>query len=249
MSGRYWLACLFGLAGALSGFPVFSQVEGPAASDYFVNRSYAELAALDRGETLVGAIADWRKMSLGAAGGSADILRRKVSELRPNYITEFLAVAPAGGGELERLKAALGGVEGYTSIVYLSKRYNMNFPLFDKMVVRSRMAVPGGEAIESSQHMLPFEDFDARYEYALVGDELRFTSENTGTLRYSGFPAVAKGDMVWSILARRAGARVYVYGVGAMRAFDAFGAARPRMEVSFIGRVESFMRYMFGKMK
>ena len=219
------------------------------SSGFFKNRNADELAALDRGEPLVGAVADWRRMSLGAVGESADILRKKVSELQPNYITEYLAVVPARGGELERLKAALGGVEGYTSIVYLSKRYNVNFPLFDKMVVRSRKAVPGGESIETSQHMLPFEDFDARYEYALEGDELRFTCVNMSTVRYSGFPAVAPGDMVWSILARRSGGRVFVYGVGAMRAFDAFGVARPRLEVAFIGRVESFMGHMFGTMK
>ena len=252
MIRRFRTICIIVSASALiclSG-SVHAEGGGPAgAAGYFANRSAGELAALDRGEIITGKIADWKRMSLGAEGGEADRLRARIADLKPNYIIEFLAEIPAGGGELERLAAALGRVQDYLSMVYHSPRYDKDFPLFDKMVVESRKSAPGGEIIESSQHMQPFEDFEARYEYRLSGDVLSFESENTSELRYSGFSAVRPGRMTWSILARRSEGRLYFYGIGAMQAFDAFGAVRDRLEPSFMGRVEAFMGYMWGKTK
>jgi hypothetical protein len=236
------LVCLSGAAYAEGG-------GATRTAAFFANRSAGELAALDRGEVIAGKLSDWKKMSLGAEGEEAERLRARIADLKPNYVTEFLAEIPAGGGELERLAAALGRVQDYLSMVYHSPRYDKDFPLFDKMVVESRKSAPGGEIIESSQHMQPFEDFEARYEYRLSGDVLSFESENTSELRYSGFSAVRPGRMTWSILARRSEGRLYFYGIGAMQAFDAFGAVRDRLEPSFMGRVEAFMGYMWGKTK
>jgi hypothetical protein len=237
------------LALAWVWIPGSAFAEDPGVQAYFKNRSPEELLALERGDILVGKLSDWRKMGLGASGQAADRLRERIAALRPNYVTEFMAVTQADDGALDRLAAALGDVKDYVTIVYHSKRYDHDFPLFDKMTVRSRKALPGGERIESSQHMMPFEDFDAGYEYSLSGDELYFDSQNSSSLRYGGFSAVKPGDMVWSIYALRSGGSVYFYGIGAMSAFDAFGIVRDRLETSFIGRVESFMRYMYGRMK
>jgi hypothetical protein len=234
---------------ALTDLSGFAAAEGAGAAGFFANRSAEELAALDRGEFIVGKLSDWKKMGLGAPGAEADSLRSRIAGLRPNYITEFLAEIPAKGGELERLAAALGKVQDFKAMVYHSKRYDKDFPLFDKMIVESRASGPGGEVIVSSQHMQPFEDFEARYEYRLSGDILSFESGNTSELRYFGISAVRPGEMTWSILALRSEGRLYFYGVGAMQAFDAFGAARERLEPSFMGRVEAFMGYMWGKTK
>jgi hypothetical protein len=117
------------------------------------------------------------------------------------------------------------------------------------MTIKSRSAIAGGEKVESTQHMQPFEDFDAEDEYSLSGDELFFESLNASTLKYFGHSAVQPHNMVWSIYAIRSGDRCYFYGIGAMGIFDFFGAARDRLEPSFLGRVESFMKYMCGKMQ
>ena len=218
-------------------------------SGFFANRSAEDLAALERGEIISGKLSDWRKMSLGAAGPAAEAVRFRIAALKPNYVAEFLAVAPERSAGLERLASALGDVKEYTSMAYHSPRYDKDFPLFDKMNVESRRAVSGGEHIDASAHMQPFEDFEAGYEYVLAGDELSFSSENRSELRYGGFSAVKPGDMAWCIVARRSGGKAYFYGIGAMRAFDALGLARPRLEPSFDGRVESFMKYMYCKMK
>ena len=99
-------------------------------------------------------------------------------------------------------------------MAYHSPRYDKDFPLFDKMNVESRKAVSGGEHIDASAHMQPFEDFEAGYEYVLAGDELSFSSENRSELRYGGFSAVKPGDMAWCIVARRSGGKAYFYGIG-----------------------------------
>ena len=203
MTRRFRSIWLIALALAvLSGFAA-AEGAGAGAAGFFANRSVEELAALDRGELIVGKLSDWKKMGLGVSGVEADSLRSRIAGLRPNYITEFLAEIPAKGGELERLAAALGKVQDFKAMVYHSKRYDKDFPLFDKMIVESRASGPGGEVIVSSQHMQPFEDFEARYEYRLSGDLLSFESGNTSELRYFGISAVRPGEMTWSILARR----------------------------------------------
>jgi len=82
----------------------FGQEAGAGA--FFKNRSAAELAALDGGQVLVGKLADWRKMGLGATGAAADALRARVTALRPNYVTEFMAVTQSRDDTLDRLKTA-----------------------------------------------------------------------------------------------------------------------------------------------
>lgn len=228
------------LSGTVSG-------QGVGASAFFANRTAEDTAALDRGELLVDRLADWRKMGLGAQGDAAEALRSQIAKLKPNYAIEIMAATKSDDGTLDRLRAALSDVKGYVSIVYLSPKYNATFPLFDTMTIKSRVVTPGGEAIDSTQHMQPFEDFDAHYQYVSSGDELVFSSSNTSTLKYFGYSAVPVGNMIWSIYARRIGNKFYFYGIGAMRVFDFFGAARDRLEPSFMGRVESFMRYMYGK--
>lgn len=244
---RFLALVLAGAALCLSG-PARAVGASAGAGGFFVNRSAEEVAALDRGEIIVGKLADWRAMGLGAAGVHPDALRARIAALKPNYVTEFMAVAPSDSLSLERLDSALRDVEGYLSVPYLSKRYNQVLPFFDKMTITSRKASAGGETIETRQHMLPFEDFDARYDYSLAGDELSYWCQNLSELKYSGFSAVRPGNMIWSLYARRVGDRCYVYGIGATRAFDALGVLRARLEMAIDGRVESFMRYMFAKM-
>jgi hypothetical protein len=235
-------AAAFALGGALAGAQ-----EGAAA--FFQGLSKDELAALDRGEVLVRGADGSGKLALAASGAYPDRFRSRIASLEPNYLTQVMAVVEGGSEGIESLRRSLSDVAGYTKIIYHSPRYDADFPLFDKMVLKSRQSAPGGEAVETTQHMLPFEEFGSAYEYEASADELYFESSNTTSLRYSGFEAVKKGDMAWCLYAKASGGRVYYYGAGAMRVFDFFGAARGRLEPSFTGRVEAFMRFMSGKIK
>ena len=211
-------------------------------------------ARLDSGEAVIREVKDARSLSLKAPGAFADELRGRIAGLRPNYLSEVLFSAPRRDGAMESLAAALADVKGYVGIQYWSKRNQVYFDLFDRMELRSRELVDGGERIETWQHMEPFSDYGCRYTYRLTprasgeGSDLFFTCENTSPISFDGFAAVSAGNMVWMLYAFPAGDRILFYGVGAVRAFDMFGVMRDRLQVSFLGRVESFFKFMSGKL-
>lgn len=246
------LAAAFLLLNSGAARAVDNGPSGPA----FHFLSAVEAAKLESGELLVRNVADPSLLALAAEGHAADALRSKIASLNPNYLTEVLTSIPAADAKaaaaiLQRLAATLADPKGYVGIPYWSKRNQRTYDLFDKMEVRARAALPGGESIEVLQHMEPFDDFRARYEYSLDGDALRFTGSNLDPIIYSyqKFEAVSPNAMVWAIYAFRNGGRVFFYGVGAVKAFDLFGALRDRLEPSFMGRVEAFFTAMSSKIK
>ncbi|MGA2545259.1 MAG: DUF6675 family protein [Rectinemataceae bacterium] len=229
-----------------------SGVAGPV----FRFLSAEEASRLESGALLIRNVTDPSLLALAADGLAADALRSKIASLKPNYLTEVLASVPTvdektASAILERLAATFADPKGYVGIPYRSKRNRKTYDLFDKMEVRTRAALPGGESIEVLQHMEPFDDFRARYEYSIEGSALRFTGSNLDPIIYSyrKFKAVSPGGMVWAIYAFRDGGRVIFYGVGAVKAFDLFGTLRDRLEPSFMGRVEAFFTAMSSKMK
>jgi hypothetical protein len=233
-----------------------SAADDGASGTAFRFLSAAEAAKLESGAILIRNVADPSLLALAAEGFAADALRSKIAGLKPNYLTEVLASVPAadektGSAILERLAATFADPKGYVGIPYRSKRNRKTYDLFDKMEVLTQAALPGGESIEVLQHMEPFDDFRARYEYRLEGSSLRFTGSNLDPIIYSyrKFKAVSPEGMVWAIYAFRDGGRVLFYGVGAVKAFDLFGALRDRLEPSFTGRVEAFFTAMSSKMK
>jgi hypothetical protein len=236
----------------LSG--VWAAFAAPPAPLRYLNAD--EAARLGRGETVIRSVADYRKLALSASGKVADELRASVAAIKPNYLSEVIAIATVKDDAeaealLGRLQTALSDPRGFVGIPYWSTRNKKTYDLFDKMEIRSRAALPGGESVEVLQHMEPFDDFRARYEYSQADAALRFTGRNLDPIIYSyrNFKAVATGDMLWSLYVVRDGGRMVFYGVGAVRAFDLLGAFRDRLEASFTGRIEAFFGYMSGKMR
>lgn len=220
-----------------------------AASTAISGLSPQDRATLDRGDILIRSNVSYRNLALKAAGAQADEIRRRIGELAPNYLSEVIATVPATDGVLEHLAASLADVKGYIGIPYWSKRWQKNFDLFDKMEIRSQAKADGGETIDVVQHMLPFDDFGARYSYRLDENSLFFWSDNTSTIMYGSHEAVQTGHMLWMLYAFKVGDTVVFYGVGGVKAWDFFGLIRGRLEASFSGRVESFMRYMAARMR
>jgi len=240
---------------ALVAYPAAAQGSG-AIKDL----SGDEAARLGRGEAVIRTIGNYRKLSLSATGPDADAVRTRVADIRPNYVTEVVSLIPAADAAaadatLRRLAVALSEPKGFIGIPYWSRQQQKTYDLFDKMDIVSRKPAPGGETMDVVQHMEPFDDFGARYDYRLTtgpdgrASSLRFTGVNLDPIIYSyrNFKAVQAGDMAWELYAFRDGAKVVFYGVGAVKAFDLFGAARSRLEASFMGRVEAFFRYMAGE--
>jgi len=252
--------CLLALA--LPGFPALAQTPG-----ILKGLSSGEIDLLVQGKAVIRSLPDYHSLALAAQGQAADKVRSAVAAVRPNYLTEVIAIIPAADEAaaevlIRRLAAALADPEGYVGIPYWSKRQQKTYDLFDKMAIGSRAAMGGGERIDTLQHMEPFDDFRARYEYSLMGASggaagsgtaaaLLFSAVNLDPIIYSyrNFKAVNTGDMVWYLYAFRDGNRVVFYGVGAVKVFDLFGAFRDRLEASFMGRVEAFFSFMSTRMR
>ncbi len=236
-------------------FPAFAQ-----SATALRGLSAEELDRLGRGSAVIRPAGDYRKLALVSAGSTADELRARVAAIRPNYVTEVISMIPASDAAaadaiLRNLAAALADPMSFVGIPYWSKQQQKTYDLFDKMTVVTRSQTATRQMVEVVQHMEPFDDFGARYECRLEVDPsghavaLRFSGVNLVPIIYSyrNFKAVQSGDMAWELYAFRDGARIVFYGVGAVKAFDLFGAARSRLEASFMGRVEAFFKYMAGK--
>jgi len=243
--------------GLVLGLLVFAAAafaqSGPAAAKPlpagpFPGLGDGDLAALGRGEALLRTPSTASQLTppLGAPG--VDELMASMKRLGPNYLVEMIARVHGGdAGILDRLVAALSTPEAWVGIPYYSVRQGRTYDLYDLSVATARTRVSDGEQIEARHHMQPFEPYTARYEYHRGPASLLFSGSTTAPLVYKGIRAVGPGELQWRILAWKSGEFWYFYGVGAVRAFDLFGAARDRLEPSFIGRTEAFFKFMRGR--
>ena len=241
-------ALLITLIGLLAG------LEAAAAADRygFDYLSADDNARLSAGEAIIRPVANRKRLALAAADPAAAALRAAVNALKPNYLSELIAVMPDDGGSLDRLAAALLDVEGYNGIQYWSKRQQTHYDLFDRMRVTSRTAAADGQTVDTVQHMEPFADYAARYRLSLAGDAgarvLYYTGTNLQPLVYYGnVRALGPEEQLWLLYAREIDGKIVFYGVGAFKAFDMFGLIRDRLESSLLGRVEAFFTAMRGK--
>ena len=231
------------LAAALAVSPLAAQPPVVA----FRGLTVQESAALDSGQPVIrSASAD--ALSLAVDSPFADEIRDKVGALGANYVGEVLMILDTADPKvLAKLARELSDVKGYVGIPYWSPYQKQTYLLFDRMKILERSEGPDGTTTVAEGHMKPFADYRARYSYELSGGELRFSSVNLSPISYKGFPAVGDGGMVWYLYAFERGGRTYLYGVGAVRAFDFFGIFGYRLRLSFMGRIESFFSYMYAK--
>jgi len=215
------------------------------------NLTEKELESLRAGNEIVREVKTASALTMSPFDAEAAAIRKSVSDLKPNYLTEVIAIVPYRNGQrqIEKLAATLSDIEGYVGIPYWSARMGKSYDLFDKMNILSRKTLSGGAYIEAEQHMKPFEDYRASYEYRVGQGSLAFRSANLSHIAYKGVRSVAPGGMKWYLYVFPSGDYLVYYGVGAIRAFDMLGLIRDRLEVSFIGRVDAFFDYMFSRLK
>lgn len=219
-----------------------------AAQLPFIGLSAEESAAIAREGAVTRASKNAKALALPSAAPGATTIAADLKKLGPNYVVEVLGRFPADGADVPaNLARSLSDPVSWIGIPYWSESYGRFYDLFDKCVVLSKVARAGGGEFEALHHMKPFEDYSARYSYAATGSSVTFSGTNTSPLVYKGFKAVGVGDMDWRLAAWRDGAWWYFYGVGAVKAFDMFGAVRDRLEPSFIGRTEAFFEFMRGR--
>jgi hypothetical protein len=216
----------------------------------FHGLSADELATLGQGRALIRQAPSSRSLSLAAPGSFADEIRSRVRSLGANYIGEVIMVVPqskSSSGFLPALAKDLENVEGFVGIPYWSKQNNRTYDLFDRVKIMERSTQPGGQSVVVDQHMEPFADYTARYSSELDGAELRFRSENMTTISYKGFDAVAPGNMVWYLYGFTQDGATLLYGVGAVKTVDLMGLFSERLKTSFLGRIQAFFSYLYGK--
>lgn len=227
-----------------------------SADTPFIGLSEDELAILEQGKPIIRSVESLKKISLSYFDEHSKALRDRLTNLKPNYITELLLIITINEENtpsliFDRLGAALADVNGYVKIPYWSVKQQTTYDLFDKMVIQSRLPIRGGETIKVLQHMEPFDDFAAQYEYSVNSNSLIFSAINLQPIVYSyrNLKAVAPNGMTWELYAFTYQGKIYVYGVGGVAAFDFFGLFRDRLEPSFMGRVAAFFTYISSKIQ
>lgn len=223
--------CAASAAGSLAVFPSLSQDEA---------------ARLDRGEAVVRSAGSWSRLAIPLGAPGAAELKVGLSDLRPNYLTEVLALLPATDPRAlsARLNEALAAVSDYPRIPYYSTKWKKFFPLFNYVRILSRTMSASAAAVAAELSMDPFDPFPALYIWQLNQTSVQFSCVNTGAISYKGIKAVQPEAMTWRLVLYRQGDNMVFYGVGAVKAFDMFGAIRDRLEPSFLGRTEAFFSYM-----
>jgi hypothetical protein len=208
--------------------------------------STQKIELLKNGEALIRQLDTASKLSLAPFSAEASAILKEIAQLNPNYLVEVIALVPytPGAKQIERLAITLSDIQGYIGIPYYSVREKKTYDLFDKVNILLRKTIPGGELIEAEQHMKPFEDYKASYEYRISADSLIFRSVNLSHIAYKGIRSVAPGNMKWYLYVFHSDGFLVYYGIGAVKAFDMVGLIRDRLEVSFIGRVGAFFDYM-----
>jgi len=224
---------------------------GAQAALPFTGLSAAEQEAVRAGHPVIRQADSASSLSLAVQTPFAEEIRGRIRSLRANYVGEVIMAMPAsaGPGTLQGLARDLANVEGYVGIPYWSKQQNRRYDLFDRMKVRERTRQAAGETVIAHQHMEPFSEYDARYSYELAGAELRFRSENLTQITYRGFDAVSAGNMVWYLYGFSEAGSTYLYGVGAVKTLDLLGLFDQRLRTSFMGRIQAFFSYMYGRQR
>jgi len=215
----------------------------------FRNLSAGEAAAVAAGKSVFRQPSGWKDLSVPAAAPFAKDIEETVRKLGANYIGEVVLVLPKAANPdlLAILARNLADVESHVGIPYWSRRYKKNFDLFTWVKVLERTGTESEGGLASEQYMKPFDPYRARYSWSLRGDRLSFLSTNLSHLSYDGRKAVSPGDMIWRLEAYAEGDRWVLYGIGAVKAFDMLGLLRDRLSESFMGRIEAFFGYMYGK--
>ncbi len=240
-SGPAWPALILLMAaGAAPGF---------AQPQPFRNLSSEEAASVSSGKSVFRRPSGWKDLSVPVAAPFAKDIEDTVRKLGANYIGEVVLVLPKAANPdlLTVLARNLADVESHVGIPYWSRRYGKNFDLFTWVKVLERSGTESEGGLASEQFMKPFDPYRARYSWSLKGERLSFLSTNLSHLSYDGRKAVSPGDMVWRLEAYAEGDRWILYGIGAVKAFDMLGLLRDRLSESFMGRIEAFFGYMYGK--
>jgi len=241
-SSRPWIPLVLFIMGLPS-----PSAEGTSPAYGFRNMDDSDMAALARGDSVFRQPTAWNKLSIPDSAPFRDEMTGFVRKGGFNYLGEVLLVVPLSvrPSALSQVRDILLDLESYAGIPYWSRQDGRRYDLFDRMSVVSRSGNRDSGGALVDQHMKPFDDYRASYRWSMDGDRLSFECYNETPIVYSGIKAVMPGNLVWRLEAYRSGDSWVFYGLGAVKAFDMFGALRPRLSASFMGRIEAFFKRVY----
>jgi len=226
---------------------VWSQENIPV--NLFRNLTKSDSAALGNGETVFRQPSSWKDLSLPLSSPFYKEIEDVIKKGNQNYIGEILLVMPEIEGDtvISEISSRLVDFEHYAGMPYWSERKKRYYDLFDWIKVNKGTREISKGFVETTQFMKPFGEYSASYNWAFGKDLLIFSGVNTTPITYKGVWAVNAGNMVWLFRAYSKDNYWIFYGLGAVKAFDLYGALRDRLSVSFMGRIEAFFRYAYGE--
>jgi len=238
------MAAVASLLLTAAGGAAFGQA-GPSAAEIgavFSGLEAGETAKLSAGNPVLRVSDRAKNLALAGDAGQAADIKGRFAKLGPNYFGEFLYVRRFDPSLLEKLRTYLADPRHFIGIPYYSQRNKATYSLFDRMDVKETKSQGDLAIVLVSQHMEPFDDYEATYSLRRIDGGLVFTFVNDEPIvyNYRHFKAAGPGGMAWSLYAFEKDGWFWMYGAGGVRAFDLFGAFRDRLEDSFLGRIEAF---------
>lgn len=178
-------------------------------------------------------------------------IQEALASARPNIITETVMLLPFGISDDEYLALynSLRRISDLANIEYWNEEKERHNDLFTTSFhVASRddarpqpdplvPVIPPYQSIYILQDIPPFHEVVSRYDYysrTLPGGEaFLFSGVNLDRIRYRGFPAVGRENMVTLLMVLRGSDYLIVYGVGGARVTNPLGLLSGRIEGPF----------------
>lgn len=213
----------------------------------FKNLSEKDLNSINRGNLVIRNIGSYKNISLDKNTSYASKIYSNIKDANPNYLMEVIQILPYEGHEnlLANIKKTLVNVEDYAGIPYYSIRQQKTFDLYSSVKIKSKNVTGSSARILADIEMNPVGVVATDISISNSADELVYINTNTENIKYEGITCIKKEKMRTCIYVFRDNDKIILYGIGGVKAPTAF--VKDRIETSFLGRIQSFCKYVFKK--
>ena len=244
---------IFGLIFCIFVLPAFAQ-----NTTFNSNLSSEELKQLDAQQVLIRNIGNYKKISLNPVNNTAAHLINIIKDLKPPYLVEIIQKIPYAGNEhiFDTLRNELTDVEGYVGIPYYGERTGKWYKLYSSAVVDSKTVEKSKTDMQARLEMAPFGIIPMHITIMQGKTELYYESVNTepvkiqdsGVKIVDGMTCAKTGKMKSFVYAFKDGDSIILYGIGGVDAPNV-PVLKSKIDNSFINRVTTFCKFIFGKLQ
>lgn len=220
--------------------------------DIFNNKiTDSEIKQLENGETVIKNIGKPQNISLTNSNNKlVEDIHDVIYEKDPNYLAEIIKIIPKSNNEdiISKLFEAIMDIESYTEIPYFSERHQCYFNLYDSAKINYIQGTENEKKLNFTVEMEPFGTITMNGKISKTDNSLSFSMENTTKVIYENMHITCAkvGNMYSAIVLFEYGDYYILYGIGGVKGPSIF-FLRDRIDISFVGRINSFCKYMFEK--